>query len=45
MVRRQAESDGSTMEQARAKLEAYERVSQYSRNDHYQVQVRTFICD
>lgn len=44
-VRAQAEFDGTTLEEARAKVEAYERSATYWRNELYQVQVRTFICE
>ena len=43
-VQAQAEFDNSTLEEARAKVEAYEQASRYWRNDLYQVQERAFIC-
>jgi hypothetical protein len=44
-IRMQAEYDNSTLQEARAKIEAYEAASEYWRNDLYQVQVRSFYCE
>jgi hypothetical protein len=41
----QMAADGSTREQAIAKLERYEDASRYWLNDLYQVQTRRFICE
>jgi hypothetical protein len=41
----QAQQDGSTFEEAKAKIEKYEAESAYWINDLYQVQVRVFECE